>query len=695
MSNSLLSSLSVLINVGLIMMPSVHAEEIKNLEEITVISENEDSSYKTSKSATISRSQLSVDEMPRSVQVFNRKLIDDIQATSIEEIVSYSPNLVYVGTGDGRDNEFSIRGFEFKTLITDGFKFRESISNPEVFNMEQLEVLKGADSLLYGANSPGGLISMTSKRPQRQDQGEIIFETNRYGAINPKLDIGGTLNDEETVRYRLIGVYDDDPGWRDFTHHNKRKFIAPSASIDLTEKATLTMFAEYTDDKRQNDMGTAIDANGQAVAPLEWVNTHPDDQFVTDQLIVGFDVEYAFNNNWSANIRARYLDGGFDYGNLWLPSNYSAPNYTRFVANQSAEYDEKTIQFNLLGDFETGGIRHRVSTGIDISNAFTDYDGCFDPTAPSLLNFSTTPVYPAQPGDACDTSLYPNSFVYTGDGDYVKRRGIFIQDAISLTDHLLINLGLRYEDHSQTSDGGSYSAAVDDSVLLPQIGLIYSITDQHAIYLNYSESFTPATQRDSQGALLDSEEGKGYEIGFKSYFMHEALKLNLAYFDIKKDNVALADPINPFASLSSGKQKSHGVEIDLIGRVLPKLDLIASYGYLKTEDQGSNPGKELINAPRHTVSLWANYDIAPKWTLGAGIRHVASRYATYDNTAKLESFTLLNAGVTYAHNAKWRMRLNLNNITDEEYIESAQGGLARLVYPGEPFNATASVSYSF
>lgn len=688
------SSLILMLSGGLFT-SGIAAEDIKQLDDLTVTGNTAKEGYAThDEQPMIGRSQLSVDEMPRSVQVYNRNFIDDLQATTLDQITSYSSNLVYVGSNDGRDNEFSIRGFDFNALIVDGFKFRDSISNPEIYNMEQVEVLKGADSLLYGDNSPGGLISIVSKRPKHSEHGELTFETNSYGAISPRVDFGGRANEAGTVRYRMVGLYDNDPGWRDFNVDNERLFVAPSMSIDLTPQATLTMFAEYTDDNRQNDMGTAIDMNGQPVAPLEWVTTHPDDEFVSEQLIAGFDFDYVFNSNWSANIKGRYQDASYDYGDLWLPFSYSDPYYIRVVANQAVEYDEKAIQLNLNGDFNTGQIRHRLSVGIDISNAFSDVDGCFDPGSSSLLDFSTTPVYPDQPGDACDTRLYPGSFVYTGPGDDIKRRGIFFQDAINLTEDFLVNLGLRYEDHKQVGGGGSYSATSEESILLPQIGFMFQLHPQHAVYMNYSESFTPATTRDRNGQLLDAEEGKGYEIGLRSYLNNDALKLNIAYFDIEKTNVALTDPLFAFATIASGEQESHGIEVDLTGKLTSKLDLIASYGYLQTEDQGDNPGKELINAPNHTFALWGNYAVTSNWSVGAGVRHVASRFATYDNATELDSYTIVNAGVSYKKD-RWKVRLNLNNLTDEEYIQSAKGGLARIVYPGEPFNATASVSYSF
>lgn len=684
---SSVSLITLSAGLSLCFSPSVQANDSKetDLPEITVIGAQE--GYKATNISTVGRTQLDASEQPRAIQVYSQQVLEDIQPASIEDIVTLAPNVMYLGDNDGRDNTFVIRGFQNSSLITDGVKFRETISSPELFNVQQVEVLKGADSLLYGAGNPGGLISLTSKRPKDEEHLELVLEGNSNGLISPKIDIGGS-NGDGSVSYRLVSVYQNDPGWRDFNNDAERKFIAPSVTVDFNEQTSLTAFAEYTDDKNPNNMGTAIDNNGKPVAPLERINTHPDEVFTTDQTLVGLGLSHRFNEQWSADAQLRYIEGGYDFGTIWLPLGYNAPYYMRVPASQKNEYDETLVQLNLQGDIELAGMRHRISTGIDISDAFARTTGCYDPGSADMLDFDN-PVYADKYKNACDTNELPNTLNYSGPGDSIERKGIFVQDAVSVTDQLTISGGLRFEDHKQTAGGGSYSYAADESILLPQLGAQLVINDQLAVFANYSESFEPATARDINGKLLDAEEGKGFDLGLKATLAGGKLNLTAVAFKVVKDNVAQPDPTNILASIASGEQDSKGLELDISGEVTSRLSLLASYGYLKTDDQG----KELISAPAHTASLWGNYRVNNNWTLGGGFQYVGERFANSDNSVELDSYTLLNMSVAYELD-NWKAQLNVHNLTDEEYIESAWGGTSRSVHPGDPRVATFSVSYS-
>lgn len=640
------------------------------------------------------RTGLSAEETPKNIQVYNREAIDDTQPDSIADVVTRSANVVNLGNNDGRENNFVVRGFIVNNAtLVDGFKPRRSIANPELFNLQQVEVLKGADSVLYGASEPGGSVSIVNKRPQAVRHASIETSFTSENGFSPKLDVGGPLNQDASVRYRLVGVYNKESSWRNFTSDSQRIFLAPSLSIDLTRDTQLTVYAEHTDDKKPNDMGTAIDGNGRPVTSTKVVNSHPDERFTTDQSVLGADLNHRLSNTWSVQARLRHQRNNYAYSELWLPTSYTAPNYSRVPANQSLKGKETLVQVNLSGDVMLQGMRHRITTGLDHSQAEEQIFGCFDPTTTSQLNVFN-PVYTA-PIPACDTTLLPNSFDYGAPHpDKVTRKGIFLLDTITLTEQLNASLGLRHEQHKQTNGGGAYSSATDAKKWLPQVGLNYTLNPAHALYAAYSESFNPATTRDQSGNFLPPEEGQGIELGLKSKWLQGQLTGTLALFDVKKKNVSMADPLNALFSVASGKQRSRGVEYELRGNLSKRTEIMASVGLLDTKDLGNYPGKSLISAPKQTLSLWWQYSLTPEWRISADIKHVGRRYATYDNTVRLPAHTLLNLGAEYATQG-WTTRLSLQNVSNKVFIDNAWGGTARSVTPGAPRKLLLAVRRDF
>ncbi|HBR97909.1 MAG TPA: hypothetical protein DD979_11100 [Gammaproteobacteria bacterium] len=669
-------------------MSSTSLAQNTQLDDLTV-KRNENDGFH-SHVQSISRDQLSAKEAPRSVQVFNEELMTELQPNKIEHVVGMASNVVTAGTGDNRDNTFVIRGFENNDFIIDEVKYFQTISDPEIFSMKRVEIIKGPDAVSYGSGAEGGLIAYTTKRSTDQSPNELTLELTSEGGVAPKFDVGGNLSASGSTRYRVVGLYADRPSWRDFDINDKRVFIAPSLTSELNERTTVTVFAEFTDDEIPNDMGTAADADGDLVAP-EHVNTHPDDSFDRDQTIVGVDIDYLINAQWSLDAKARYLDGGFDYGEIWLPSAYdeASDTYIRWLANQANEFDETLLQANLNGDIQLGTMRHRITAGIDLSNASTQTIGCFDfgATSDAITNYSTNPVYGDLPaGSACDTELYPETIDYTSPPSETERRGIFLKDAVNITDELIVTAGLRFEDHTQKPEN-SPTKTLDEQIVLPQIGLSYFITPETLVYASYSESFTPQSASDSDGNLLDPEQGLGSEIGIKSGLMDNKLQLTFALFQITKENIAKTDPDFPLASIASEKATAKGAELGITGKVTEKLDVIANLGYLDdAEDLDSSVAEQ-------TASLWGSYAFTQALSVGLGATHYG------DRGLNLPGYTLVNGAVTYK-TGQWRAQLNLHNIADEEYIESSFGpvgtaAIGRGIHPGEPFNAKLNLTYSF
>ncbi len=661
-------------------------------------------------SPDIGRNTLTPNELPRSVQIISDELIEAVDPRAIENVLTLASNTAFLGDNDGRENSFVMRGFQSTPILRDGFRVETfgGISDPELFNVGRIEVLKGPDSILYGESNPGGLVNMVVKRPLETSHARVLLRSGSYGSFEPRFDVGGGAG---SARFRLLGLYKNDDGWRDYDTGNQRTFFAPSATLRLGELTELTLLAEFTDDDYQADFGTAINLDGKLIVDPKQVNNHPQDTIERHQRTYGLDIEHELSSAWSLGGRFRVFDSGYDYSPLFLPFGLDLASmfYFRVPAQQEQNNDELAGQLNINGDFDVGGKRNRFFAGVDYRQSETKNQTRFNPGAPSFLNW-LDPDYSELPPVEADipvaTGFYAN--------EDITRLGLYFQNHLSATEALTLSLGMRYDAFERDPKAGSSTTPQDDGKTSFQAGAVYEINERVSAFLSYSESFAPNFELDRNNEVLAPETGKGFESGLKAD-LFDSLSLSLALFHITKQNVATADPAalptdaNPFGSTASGEQRSQGFEVDFSGHITPSWQVFGSYGYTDSEITESNNGDQglpVVGAPEHTASLWATYALLDGWlrglTLSLGVQHVGERLvlgdANFDgdtsDQVSLNSHTIVNASASYAWD-RWRVALNLNNILDKEYVDAAWGGLSRSVHAGAPFEAVGTLSYRF
>lgn len=658
-------------------------------------------------SPDIGRNSLPPRDLPRSVQIISDDLIDAVRPYAIEDILTFASNTAFLGDNDGRENSFVMRGFQGTPVLRDGFRVETfgGISDPELFNVERIEVLKGPDSILYGESNPGGLVNLVAKRPLAADHGSLSFEAGSFGSASPRFDVG---MGGEQVRVRVLGLYKEDDGWRDYDNPNERAFLAASVAWHVTDRTEITVLAEATDDDYQADFGTAIDLDGDIIADPKQVNNHPRDTLARHQRTYGVDVRHALGEAWSLDGRLRRVESGYDYSALFLPFglDLASMTYFRVPAQQEQTNDETAAQVNLAGEFEVTGLRNRLFAGIDYRTSDTQNRTRFNPTAPSFLDWRN-PDYSELPPPERDIPLATGFYSL----EDIERRGVFLQNHLSLTEDLLVSVGARYDDFERDPKPGSSTTPQDGGETSVQSGVVYRANETVSAFASYSQSFAPNFALDKYGDVLEPETGAGFEVGVKADLFGGGLGISAAVFDITKENVATLDITaqptdpNPFGSVANGEERSQGFEVDFSGEVAPGWQVFGSYGYADSEitkSRGGDEGLPIVGSPDHTASLWASYAVAAGALRGlvvsAGLQHVGERLVTGDanfdgdraDRVDLDSHTLVNAAVSYAW-GDWEVALNLNNLTDEEYVDAAWGGLSRSVHPGAPLEAVVSV----
>ncbi|QKF72508.1 TonB-dependent siderophore receptor [Aliarcobacter faecis] len=690
-----MKNISIKLCAILLTSQTIYAQEITRLEEIT-ISEQAYSKYQNEAKPELNRTQISKEDTAKSIQTFNKTFIEDAQLQNIEDIIEMSSNTVYTGDNHGRTNEISMRGFAGVPILFDGLKLTNKLAHSEVYNLESVEVLKGPDSLQYGQSSPGGLVNLVTKKPTKDSLAKIEFEVTDNPSYSPKLDVGGALNENKSLYFRLSSVLKYDEGWTNSNTDINRVFIAPSLAYDINDNNVITFVTEYTDEKTPSSFGTYVDNNGKLVTDIKNILSSPDEEFKKTQKIAGFDFDTIYDT-WNSSFKYRYIDYVGDNGNVHISTlGYNKPtnSVNRFYAYQKQEFQEHALQYTLNKEVDIFNLKNRFTIGADYNKSYSKLD-FFSARPPLYPLYLSNLVYEPL------TSLndHPNAINMSSPKTDIENYGIFLQDNINITDDLIFSAGVRYDEvkpkNSQKSDATT-----------PQFGLVYHLTPQTTLFTNYSESFTPTSRQDKDGKILNPEKGKGYEFGVKQKLFDDSFDLTTSLFKIEKDNVAVLDLANSggtFVYKQSGIQTSQGFELDLNGDITSNWSIIASYGYVNTKDKDIN-NNELRNIPHHTANLFTTYKLTalnlPDYYIGGGARYIGSRYANDTNSIELDSALIYNATIGYKK-GNWKANLSVQNLSNEKYVDGAinngtAGGYewAR-VYVGTPRTILASISYTF
>ena len=694
------NNLSITLCTLLLTSASLFANEIKNeketktLESITIIGDDS-SNYKSDRKPSVNRTNIELEDMSKSVQIFNQDFIEDFKGSNVQDIATMSSNVVYSGHNRSRSMNFTMRGFDGVTTLRDGLNITDAIPNPEVYNLEAIEILKGPDSLQYGESSPGGLINLVKKKTQREEHGEIVLDINDNFSYSPKFDIGGAINEDGSLRYRLITTYTEDDTQKDVNNKHKRIFIAPSLSYDFNDTHTLNLTAEITDEEKPYDFGVIYDASGNLVHNRETTISHPDEIVYYDQNIFGLDFESTFEN-FKSNFRYRHVNYKFDLPASYAPFVYTAStnSVTSYYAHIDREHKDNIFQYSLNHKYQGEKFKNNFTIGADYKNSdFIQKTGL---NTAQGLTFDLNSGNKNNPSMPSSVPAGTNPFRGgTVDGLFkTTREGLFAQNSLTINDKYVINTGLRYDKVKQTEDTNPSNNNTQDNIT-PQIGFVYKVDDSLDIYTSYAQSFTPQekTTRDANGKVLDPETGSGYELGLRKRLLDDSLALNTALFSITKENVAVQVGSGPSAYYeASNKQKSKGFEIDLNGQITPKLAIVTSYGYTKTQD---NEGEIFSGVPKHTANLYTSYSFDNNFYIGAGLQYVGKREVRSNiGTFNTKAYTLINTNAGYK-DGPFSVNIGIRNLTDEQYLSSVGTYNIGMSSVGEARTVHATLSYKF
>jgi iron complex outermembrane receptor protein len=673
-------------------------------EEELVVTGERSPSYRVPNASSATGTDTPILETPFSVQVIPQAVLRDQQVINIEDALNNVSGVAFAGSNGSREASFSIRGFgnQFSTgapLLRDGYRIYGGFQAiPEVANLEQIEVLKGPSSILYGQIEPGGIINLVSKQPLDQAFYEAEFQAGSDELVRPRIDFSGPLTSDGSLRYRLNALYQHQSPFRDFDTDINRFAIAPVLAWRISDQTDLSFNLEYIHQKGPADFGISRFGDGVAPVDREFVINNPDDSVTTEYLSAGYQFEHRFSDNWKLRNGFRYINYTYDYSVVALPFLVNDAEVTRFYADQDGDDRSYTAQTSLVGNFKTGSLEHQATIGFDLNYSEFAIETVFDAANPSVINIFN-PDYDRVPKP--DRSDLPP---FSNDLTTATRLGIYLQDRINLTDHLMVIAGLRYDTIDQETENKlnpDRSSSFNAEAWTPRLGILYQPIPELSLFASYSQSFRPTTATSVDGGVLQPEEGEGFEVGVKAELFDRRLLATLTYFDITKQNVAVTDPNNPLFSVSSGEQRNRGLELDLIGELSPGWKLLGSYAYIDgeiTEDTNESLiGNRPAGLAKHKASLWTTYEIQSGsfqgLGFGIGFEYASDRYGDLANSYRLGDYFIGNAAIFYQRD-NYRFALNFRNFTDEHYIKAATGNEGGIEV-GTPFTITGSASIRF
>lgn len=686
------------------------ASEDDSIEIVVTAEQNDD--YFVPNASTATRTDTPILEIPQSIQVIPRQVLEDRQVTRLDQALQDATSVTFGGTAEGRGLEFNIRGFEDAPVLRNGFRIfglgEGVVGLPEglleTSNLERIEVLRGPASILYGQIEPGGAIGLVTEQPLAQPFYEVGLQLGTYGLIRPTIDLSGPLTPDRRLRYRFNGVYQREDSFRNLDVLTERVFIAPVLTWEVSDRTDLTLSLEYSNDSRPVDAGLVAFGNGVIDVPRDRISNEPDDFTDEEYLNLGYSLEHRFSDRWRIRNALRYIQtdllteqavvtGPFDEETGILNRNYG---------RQKIPSTNLSLQTDVVGKFATGSIEHTLLFGVDLNWANTELITNLDFTSLPLNLFD--PDYgAARP----DFDAQPLVFNNRTESD---RLGVFLQDQIALLDNLILVAGIRYDSVEQRRknnptafEPSTSETSQTDNAWSPRLGIVYQPLDNLSLFASYSRSFTPNQGTTAENGFLEPKEAEGFETGIKLELLEGRLLTTLAYFDTTQRNIATEDLNFPGLGfvVASGEQRSRGVEFDISGEVLPGWNILAGYAYTDAEITDDNVfpvGNQLPGTPRHRASLWTTYEIQQGdlqgLGFGLGLNFVGERQGDLDNSFQLDSYFLTKVAIFYRRD-NWRLALHINNLFDVNYIEGIPNSRLSGIVPGKPLTVVGSIVVNF
>jgi len=670
---------------------------------------------------TITRLPLKTRDQIQSISVVSNKVIEQLGGLTVTDVAKNIPGVTQFGSYGGTKESMSIRGYRGVPVLKNGVAmdsdFRTGSMLTDMQGVETVQVIKGSAAVTQGIGdglgAAGGVINVVTKVPKFYNATNVGFRYGSWDFYRPTVDFQRVLDSEGKFAVRFNGAYQNSNSFRKYVN-TERIYINPSIAYRPDDKTSVILEMDYMHNDVTPDRGTVNLADGNVNAIYEM----PEGKFLGFQTDNNNSKTFNFSSTVvrkltdQLKIRTAYMNSSYQQDNVGasLGTIKNQPWEIRRRSLSRSERDDRNqvFQADFIGeDVKTGFLKHTFQVGFDWKES--------DVTTTSYGAVVVDQINVLQ-----DINNNLPSAVNFGTGTNVNAKtpsiGLMAQDLITWNKYIKTHLGVRYSKLNGTSEDK------ENATWNPSLGLIISPRENVNLFGSYTTttSLRSANNRLLDGGTVGAADAVQFEAGIKSDWLDEKLRFNLTLFDIKNDNLSYSilnadGTATGFYGLA-GQLRRKGVEVELIGKILPNLQVMTGWAYLDAQYHNSPAyveGSAPMNAPKHTANGWLNYKfdsgILNRFDMGAGIYFVGERpvdeftqttiVSGHANSVTpglepflMNSYTTVDAQIGYSQN-NIGVRLFFNNIFDAlGYNSYFRGGYLDQI---QPRNFSVQLNYKF
>lgn len=666
--------------------------------------------YQAKRSSTATKTDTPLIDVPQSVSVVTQEQMSDQSVQSMSDAVRYVHG-VTASQGEGNRDALNFRGSGVTTgdFYLDGM--RDDVQTyRDFYNTDRIEVLKGPNGMVFGRGASGGAINRVSKEAGWDPVREIKVTYGAYNQKRTSIDIGNGIND--VAAFRLNAVYEESDSYRSGVNL-KRYGVNPTFTITPSDNTKITIGAEYFKDQHIGDRGIPSIGTGLNNRPyrLEDYQTFYGNASLspneTETKALNAMIEHAFNDNLSIRNRTRYASYDKYYQNVYADSAVSNNLFAVGAYRDTTDRKNFINQTDITYKINTGRFEHQLLAGMEVGTQKTT-NARFIAGNSEIISSGVSVLSPTYslPINLSNTSRNQAS--------EIDIFALYVQDQIKISEQWQAIVGLRHDQLTTHYDNvkTSQTIEVSDSLLSPRAGLIFKPIENLSIYGSYSLAYVPRAgdqllSLTATTKSLQPEKFINKELGAK-YDISPNLSLTAAVYKLERKNVAIMDPLSPTQNIVIDGQETKGAELGVAGKMTDRWSMFGGYSYQdaefsKTMTIGtltSNStylaGTTLGQTPSHTFSLWNRYDFNESWGAAIGVVSRSQMYALTPTTAAstvLPGYARVDAAIFWKPTSKIQMQLNVENLTDKDYVTSAHTN--NNLTPGAPITARATLTYNF
>lgn len=635
--------------------------------------------YASEHTTTATKTDTALIDIPQSISLITRDLIDDQMMRSMADVVRYVPG-VAMGQGEGHRDAPTLRGNSSTAdFYVDGV--RDDVQYfRDLYNAERIEILKGPNAMVFGRGGGGGVINRVTKKASFDPEQAITLQGGSYGFARGAVDVGAAFSDTAAGRFNVF--YENSDSYRDFAGIERFGFN-PTLRFAPTDQTTIDVTYEYLNDERTVDRGVPS-MNGRPYdGDRRAFFGNPDQSYSEAYVHAGdFAVSHKLSDSITLRNHLRIADYDKYYQNVFAGSEVDSNGDVTLTSYSSGAHRKNFFnQTDLIWQTNTGGISHTILIGGEVGLQDSD-------SVRSGTNRAAGVVSITDP-----TSFAPAIFLGQQNNNHVDltTASAYLQDQIDVTPWLQLVGGVRF-DHFDLDYRDNLSPARfgrTDNMWSPRGGVIFKPIKSASIYASYSKSFLPQSGDQFSSlnvttAALKPETFQNYEVGVK-WEPKPGLSVTAAVYQLDRENTRATDPVT-LETVLTGAQRSKGFELALAGSVTDRWEVLAGYTLQDAEitrDTVSAPaGTDIALTPKHAFSIWNAYTITDNWRASVGVIHQTDQFASISNNVVLPGYTRVDLGLFYTLSERFEAQLNVENLLDKTYFPTSHTD--NNITPGSP-----------